>query len=219
MEKITLVMAVFAVIYSGITLGLYLIATRQLDGMKKEQRPWIRISTQTSSPPGPNTPSPNPPGPATPSLGKSSPNKPGPGRPSPDTPSPALPEKTVPFIFPLHLTNVGKTPAKYIEADLFIESVKNGREPLLNKSSFLTSLTTGVFFPNVPADFLAPYTLLQSDWEDYREGRSFLVIYGRVTYKDVFQTEHWTDYCEFHALNPGTYTTRKCTDYNNTDDE
>jgi hypothetical protein len=182
-EKMTLVMAVFAVIYSIITFGLYLIANRQLEGLKKDQRPWVKaLGGQVNI------------------AGN------------------VMPEKTPVLNIPLHILDIGKTPAKNIRADFFIESVKNGNEPLLNKSSVLMQATTGIVFPLDIQDFPASYSLLQGDWEDWKEGRSFLVIYGHITYKDIYQTEHWTDYCQFSSPKAGGYTAKKCTDYNSADD-
>ena len=190
MEKMTLVLAVFAVIYSLVTLGLYSIASRQLDGMRKDQRPWIRIWTQVGV------------------------------QQTPGTPQGLMPDKTTPLAVQLNILNAGKFPAKYVKGEIFIESVKNGGEPQLKRSpSFaLASFTTGIIFPNVPQQYPRPYTLLQADWEDYKEGGSFLVIYSHTAYKDSFQTEHWADTCEFNSAKPGAYSAENCTDYNNADD-
>lgn len=181
--KMTFVMALFTVIYSLITAGLYCIANRQLDGMKKDQRPWIRLWSEVSV------------------SGKT------------------MPVKTSPITITLHVLNVGKTPAKSFSADIFVEPVKNGTEPRMNKSPRLVNLATGVVFPNVPTEFPVNYTLLQSEWEDYKEGRAFLIIYSHIVYKDLFQKDHWTDSCEYSGPHPEAFSSAKnCTDYNNTDD-
>ena len=132
-------------------------------------------------------------------------------------PKSGWPEKSSPVEFLLHVINTGKTPAKNLHAAFFIESVKNGNHPLFNKSSSLAQTGTGVLYPNIPTDDPVFYTFLQSDWDDLREGGSFVIIYGRASYTDVFQRQHWTDFCEFTAMVSGGYTSQSCTEYSNTD--
>jgi hypothetical protein len=188
-EKMTLAMTIFAVAYSLVTLGLYRIANRELESMKKNERPWLRVSLQTTLP----------------------------WMAKPDSP-PTLPQETSPIAFPLHIVNVGKSPAKYVVADFFIESVKNGRQPLLNRTKRLSYFSAGILFPGDPENLSSSYTLPQSEWEDFAEGRSFLVIYGRASYKDVFQVDHWTNFCSFSGRPGWSYSAEKCTNDNNTDD-
>ncbi len=46
---------------------------------------------------------------------------------------------------------------------------------------------------------------------------SFMVVYGKVNYLDVFGVHHWTHYCQWLRFKPGRYTAKKCTDYNDVD--
>ena len=48
-----------------------------------------------------------------------------------------------------HLLNSGKTPAKSVYAEFFVERVQNGAEPLF-KEIRSTRLSTGSLFPNLP---------------------------------------------------------------------
>lgn len=117
------------------------------------------------------------------------------------------------------LITTGKTPAKSIEGHFFVERVKNGESPLLLDTSQKGGFTSGILFPDgTPQMAPFPYDLLGSELEDYKEGRIFLVVYGRVGYTDIFHTRHWTNFCGFTSGKPGGYSAEKCTAYNNTDD-
>lgn len=176
-EKMTFIMASFTVVYSLITCGLYIIANHQIDIVRKDQRPWVKIQTQVQPPP----------------------------------------EKGTTLIINSLLGVTGKSPAKSVAADFFVERVKNGEVPQLTSSNKFAGFTTGVIFPDTVSTFPAPYDLLQSEMEDYKEGRIFLVVYGQVRYTDVFRTDHWTKFCGFISGKTGAFTAQKCTDYNDTD--
>jgi hypothetical protein len=49
-EKMTFVMAIFSFLYSMVTIGLFIISYGELDGLKKDQRPWISVLSQTKLP-------------------------------------------------------------------------------------------------------------------------------------------------------------------------
>ncbi len=57
---------------------------------------------------------------------------------------------------------------------------------------------------------------------DYQEGRKDILIYERLTYKDVFGVEHWTHYCRaLMVLPPGEIKRayhEACTTYNKADE-
>jgi hypothetical protein len=83
----------------------------------------------------------------------------------------------------------------------------------------------GIIFPNTdfkqpvvrPMKGGAPLVATDSEVRAVREGKAYLAVYGVITYDDVFNTHHWTRFCNWIALN-GTFQTRRCTDYNNVDD-
>lgn len=65
-----------------------------------------------------------------------------------------------------HALNSGKSPARSFKANFFVEVVKTLEDPKLDSSSpkKVASFSTGVLFPNDPADMLAPYTFTQSEY-------------------------------------------------------
>jgi len=78
--------------------------------------------------------------------------------------------------------------------------------------------STGALFPNVPAGQPIEYPFSQSDLEDFKQGRAFVVVYGQATYSDFFHVGHWTKFCTFFGAITGGYTAKKCTDYNDIDE-
>ena len=168
----TFVLAV-AAIYQFIIMG------RQLDTMRKDQRPWIDLSF-------------NPNGNAL-QVGSS-------------------------ITAVAHLVNGGKTPAKDISGDIVITLVKNGEEPRFDYPLPHSRFTTGALFPSRPmdpavfsrvrtaADGVSVETdlLTQAEFDDFNQEKSFIVVYGMVSYKDFFGISHWTKICGFFPKPSGT---------------
>jgi hypothetical protein len=118
---------------------------------------------------------------------------------------------------PVRAVNSGKTPAKNYDSGFFIEVVNNGDDPRLDGAGTRTFAKTGVLFPNTPTDVTVTYTFGESDFQDIKSGKKFFVLYGMATYTDFFRVKHWTKICRFFAGN-GLFTAKKCTDYNDIDD-
>ena len=157
------------------------IYSKQLDVIRKDQRPWIRVIVSRGN----------------------------------DLSNTMRPRITT--------TNIGKTPAKSINARFFVESVNNGDQPQFNAPQ-RGHLTTGVMFPNDTVDStgVIEYPVPVDQLEKLQSGQLFFVIYAIVDYSDVFDRPHWTKYCNFvTASTPEerTITAKKCTDYNDTDND
>jgi hypothetical protein len=71
-----------------------------------------------------------------------------------------------------------------------------------------------IYHPTGPAD--EAVILTKTDSEDYANGRIVFVAYGSVSYSDFFHVQHWTKYCAFFAM-PEEVTVQNCTDYNDVD--
>ncbi len=119
----------------------------------------------------------------------------------------------------MHILNSGKTPAKSVNGSFFVEKVINGNEPTFADTKPFAKMTSGAKFPNIPADSqLTVHLLTPPELGDLNEGKTFFVIYGTVTYTDFFRTEHWTKFCVTWIMAPGNYTSKKCAEYNDVDD-
>lgn len=136
----------------------------------------------------------------------------------------------------LEITNSGKTPALHIEVNALIEVVPNGQEPHFGGEAGVLQhlkVTTGALSPNSPADSPADlpitrrkdgqeYPLTDAEITDLKEGRTWIAIHGRTTYKDVFKVPHWTQFCVWHgyATDPNAKLSAfSCTEYNSVDEQ
>jgi hypothetical protein len=159
--------------------------------MRQDQRPWISVE-----------------------LG---------GTPVPNTEKGTVTFNTVenqPIEIPLRITNVGKTPARRVEAQFFVEIVKNGQIPDLHpKKKADNGYSAGIIFPNIPnptnASRLRP--IIRSEMKDLVEGKSYIAAHGRVDYRDVFNIPHWATFCLWVPFANAMFTSHECANYNNVD--
>jgi hypothetical protein len=126
----------------------------------------------------------------------------------------------------LHLTNIGKTPAKNIDGRVFVEFLNTDESPHLNLGGPFSGATSGTLFPATgPIDMpiirvstggkVAEF--LTNDVNAYESGTKYIVIYAKVSYEDTSGIKGWTQFCAFDAAGFGQVPARKCTEYNNAD--
>jgi hypothetical protein len=167
----------FTAVIAGATIYQFIILGGQLDVMRKDQRPWIRVRVEV---------------------------------------------QPLPVVSPImtgtgHVRNSGKTPAKNPHAYFFFEKIQNGTEPRLDKLKADVESTTGVLFPDEPYDVpLTIYSLSATEFDEFNREKIFFVVYGRLTYTDFYNVEHWTKFCQFIGLH-GTATAKPCADYGDLD--
>lgn len=189
--RATVWIAGFTIVIAGVGCYQYHVMGAQLDVMRKDQRPWISGSNVKIS---------------------SVPNG--------------------PIIASVSLTNVGKTPARRFEAKMVITMIKNGDSPALTYSDHpVQDETAGIIFPSEPNEIkiplirvnpngtFVPWVMTATEIEDFDKGNSFFEAYGEVTYLDQYKTPHWLHFCQFATTTkvPTYVTARKCTDYNDGD--
>jgi hypothetical protein len=146
----------------------------------------------------------------------------------------------VPTVFPLNgtsipaatqLMNSGKTPARGVEGDVVATVLNRGEEPALGDFSVghaHNRLYVGVVFPGAPIPLVMPLvhygpqsadTIIPDEAlrQDIANGNRFIIFYGRITYYDVFGTQHWTQFCtgSGSAMQDSIKT---CIRYNDVDD-
>jgi hypothetical protein len=137
-----------------------------------------------------------------------------------------------PLSVPMRITVSGKTAAKKIFATFFVDVVKATDEPNLDgKNPYWWRFSAGLIQPNDPPnDFLAyrqragkgldtMSKLTETELRELQSGDAYLVVYGKMWYRDIFNTLHWAKYCYPMPLNftPKYYNFKDCTDYNSTD--
>jgi hypothetical protein len=111
-----------------------------------------------------------------------------------------------PLIADITTINTGKTPAKRIEANFRVQKVRADRSPDLtasgiNANSFIGILNPDASYPSsVPmmrdsGTILNPPLLTKSDVAEIASGESYIVVFGRLIYSDIYDTPHWINFC------------------------
>jgi hypothetical protein len=191
--------ASFTLVLSVVAIYQYVVMGGQLDVMRKDQRPWIKLAFNTltlkvGSPIGGNLHTTN--------NGKT-------------------PAKKFEGKFAIEKVKNGEQP----RLDYGTSWVKfTGGAVFPNDPQVqAVNMTQTVNHPSGPA--YEAVTLNQVDWDDYTRGNIFFVAYGSISYSDFFRVQHWTKYCTFvgapespATVSPKQFTAQNCTDYNDVDD-
>lgn len=140
-----------------------------------------------------------------------------------------------PLVIPITFTNIGKTAARKVHGEFVALIVKNGEAvefTLTNNNISSWIIEWGIIFPNdpLPADIVVgrqPFKTIQDvlviptdvDIKQLDAGQVFLLVYGRITYRDMFNVEHWLKFCR--NISGATHQTQfqagKCLSYNDAD--
>lgn len=135
---------------------------------------------------------------------------------------------------PVVINNTGKTAAKRFTVDIIVQQVHNvpdyERSMQFSYKGPRVRDTAGFILPNAPIDLVAvsmqgtadkgaaaPPFLSHEDAVKLRDGTDFVVIFAKLTYYDIFGIEHWTKVCNFSIPSGKLAYAKKCTDYNDVD--
>lgn len=136
----------------------------------------------------------------------------------------------------MSVTNVGKTPARSVKANYYLDILTLKEPQNFNYDGDLRPhklSTTGEIFPSGSMDTVAerfrrsPKTGQEEVWNlepqesaDLNNGDAYLLIHGRVRYDDIFHVSHWKDFCSYVGLKNGiNYPTGSCIDDHNISDD
>lgn len=133
------------------------------------------------------------------------------------------------FLVPTELVNTGKTPAKNVHGNIAVGVFKSGAPLDFTYTPGHPSykVAAGTLFPNgkIVESFEAikhgqvraePIIFTVPLKDELFSAKSFVVVHGRIEYKDIFGTDHWTTYCRY-VLHPELIS-EECVRYNDTDD-
>lgn len=136
----------------------------------------------------------------------------------------------------LRITNAGKTVAKKMVLEYVVQKVPITEAPNLTYSN--TDPPSGKFQVNVgvpnsssPHEIIAYMLskgvtslskipgLTAGEIEELKSGKSYVVVFARTTYLDIYGTNHWVNSCHFSYHGPGSVDlkTVNCTEYNDMD--
>jgi hypothetical protein len=135
------------------------------------------------------------------------------------------------------VTNIGKTAAKNLRIQTVIEYLPIDQAPSLSfkKGVYRYQITTGVLFPSDPPAKLPAYwyekapvktkfaaaVLSEGEAGDLAAGRTYIVMYGKAEYIDIFNVRHITRMCGWlaPARENVFVNATKCTAYNSVDND
>ena len=136
--------------------------------------------------------------------------------------------KDKPLSVKIHLENTGNTPAKAIYIRAALRKIGKS-EPIFFDYVGVTTFgtTTGLLIPKQTYDLSntldqepnkPPAPLGDANFEDLMRGGSYVILYLRIEYVDIFGIHHWTKRCKWQVYALGdVYNARPCTDYGNVD--
>jgi len=140
----------------------------------------------------------------------------------------ATTQRPTALLVPTQTVNTGKTPAKKVTGNLAITVIKKGEKLVFEYTSGHTNygIYGGTMFPGGRVTLAQPairhgpkkaITIVPTDalMQEINQGQSFVVVYGRVTYCDIFGVSHWTTFCRY-ATRPG-FIDYACMNYNDAD--
>jgi hypothetical protein len=138
-----------------------------------------------------------------------------------------------PLVFPLKVSNIGKTPAKKVEIQMRVtlrDSITGEptdcRHSLGGPPCWAYITNWAIFFPNTDftvnalrmTDNQMEWPVTDSEARAWEEGQMFLLVSGIAEYDDVFKLHHTYHFCFWVAHGRGTYHSKNCVDYNQVDD-
>jgi len=134
----------------------------------------------------------------------------------------------IPFQGSILVKNTGKTTAKQIVSEWIIAILRSADSVSFDYSQMRTTELIGVLPPNgftlftasKPVDQYTAAFLTKEQAEDLLNGRTYLVLYGRGRYNDVFGNTHWFHFCGWKDYYPGnaSYKAANCVAYTDTGD-
>jgi hypothetical protein len=106
----------------------------------------------------------------------------------------------------------GKTIAKNVEGTISLTSIGKGESLDLSLNEFSRKFKIPILVPELP---LPPQPVFlnyrgielarinEPTYNEFKTGNRIAILYGRVTYQDVFDIHHFTQFCEtFHGTPP-----------------
>lgn len=129
---------------------------------------------------------------------------------------------------PLSFVNSGKTPVRNIRGIVYLKLLDNHEVPEFGEpikfggnGVFVgQKFSVGLLFPNIPKNVnIQGAVAKEPEFSGYPRD-SYVALYGRITYYDVFGHEHWVHFCSLRpiprASNPND-PRLNCIEYNDVD--
>lgn len=131
------------------------------------------------------------------------------------------------------IINSGKTPAKGLLVDIFVSVFNKGDKPTVGDFSIghphervhapgvvfprdpvPVNVSVGTYLPEGGKETTVPDEPLR---QDIAGGKRFILFYGRATYRDVFDIQHYTQFCTGSGFGTPSEVLKACLEYNDVD--
>jgi hypothetical protein len=136
---------------------------------------------------------------------------------------------------PVGIFVTGKTPAKKVRMEFVIDIVKNEQNGITRfPYAYIPRLqdTTGIIIPGEAQPTFTTHLLKRTknperaenrflsvdEYQSLADGKTFVILYGRIQYRDIFNIPHETRYCHFFSPSGKDAYAQRCTEYNGVDD-
>jgi len=132
-----------------------------------------------------------------------------------------------PIVIPVNIGNAGKTPAKKVKGTIWVKVLLRDQHvpfgvTMMGKQ-FDHAIVTPQYYRTLEVEAYefdvitaTPIILKTAVHEALLRGESRIVAFGRFSYVDAWNVEHWVKFCDDLGVNLGG-TLRECADYNNMD--
>ncbi len=136
----------------------------------------------------------------------------------------------------LVLNNLGKTTARQIVGEIYIEVIPKDQGPTFvhGNPTPSTRYTAPDLFPTETHDLAAKrlkavgeiveggpageWPISKDEYASLLNGDTYLAAHGYIDYVDVYHVAHWSRFCVWRILKPGQFKAKSCTQYNTTDE-
>ena len=138
------------------------------------------------------------------------------------------PVENQPLLVRLNVANTGKTAAKRVQQTFIVRILKTTELPIFDYNVPNVRAFAGVVASNQPSPINVPVLasvddagnpnprrMTKADVDDFTSGKSYIFVFGKIEYYDVYDVAHWLHFCFWSAR--GGAPTKTCTDYNDTD--
>jgi hypothetical protein len=113
---------------------------------------------------------------------------------------------------PIRIENIGKTPARRVVVDAWVELIPVDRRPDLSGRA---KTEYGLPFENEKGG-APPWPADDWEYEEFLAARIYALTYVKASYDDIFNVRHWTKFCTWRTKAPST-PTAECSAINTTD--
>ena len=113
-----------------------------------------------------------------------------------------------PFSTVLQVLDTGRTPARNVKGTVVVHLLKVGEKPAFTYDHG-ESVETGTMFPNVSQAVISwliptsipwgqpvkPMLITGPIFQDLKSGKSYILVYGKLTYDSAFGANHFFQFC------------------------